>query len=65
MTVSANTLCIERQEVIRSSRPISSIITCFAVLASGALLLTIGRFFLDVFGPLADTGFSDPAAAHL
>ncbi|MEY2625246.1 MAG: hypothetical protein EBT64_06805 [Gammaproteobacteria bacterium] len=42
--VSADTLCFEGQQVVRSSPPIPSIITCFVVIGSGALLMFKRKF---------------------
>lgn len=42
--VSANTLCFEGQQVVRSSPPIPSILTCFVVIGCGALLIVKRKF---------------------
>lgn len=42
--VSANTLCFEGQQVVRSSPPIPSILTCFVVIGCGALLMVKRKF---------------------
>ena len=42
--VSADTLCFEGQEVVRSSPPLPSIITCFVVIGSGAALMIKRKF---------------------
>jgi hypothetical protein len=42
--VSADTLCFEGQQVVRSTPPIPSIITCFVVIGSGAVLMFKRKF---------------------
>lgn len=42
--VSAETLCYEGQQVVRSTPPIPSIITCLIVIGAGALLMIKRRF---------------------
>lgn len=42
--VSADTLCFEGQEVVRSTPPIPSILTCFVVIGSGAALMIKRKF---------------------
>ncbi|MBM4217020.1 MAG: hypothetical protein FJ178_04100 [Gammaproteobacteria bacterium] len=48
--VSADTLCFEGQEVVRSSPPVPSIITCFVVIGSGGLLMVKRKFPLMFLG---------------